>query len=256
MSMRSTIARTFLFFLLFLGMVSSCGRAGGPSYKIALDPSWYPWNFQEKSSNITGFSTELLSLIAEEENLSLSLLTTNWDDLLQGLKEGSYQGALSSLFPYNFNKSQYDFSSTYLPLGPVLLLPSSSSLSSLEELSGKEVGVLAGSSSLPIVRNFPKIYMRTYDKDSLMINDLLIGRIDGALLPLIQADSFVRGTFQQKIKIATPPLNAEGLRLLTITGKYAVLLQKFDKALKALKKKGTYQQLLQKWELSEDSSRS
>jgi len=241
-----------LFFLWVFAffLCTGCSRDTGKSYKIAFDPLWYPWNFQEKTPQVLGFSTELLTLIAQEERLSLSLMQVNWDDLLDAVETNTCQGALSALFPYNFYDNHYRFSHVYLPLGPVLLVPYTSSWTSLQDLSGKEVGIINGSSALLIAKSSPSISIRSFDTESALINDFLQGKIDAALLPVLSATIYTEGTFAREFKIVTAPLNTDGLRLLT--QKDGDLVKKFDRALLHLQKQGSYQKLLQKWDLSHD----
>ena len=233
--------------------LSGCSEKNNGTYKIGLDPLWYPLDFKGQENNVMGFSTELLTEISKNEKLYLSLLNTNWDSLFQGLRAGTYQAVLSSLPPYNFNLKQYDFSDLYLPLGPVLILPSSSKTTSLTKMNGKEIGVIIGSSSILILETYPEISIQTYGSASALINDLLMGNIDGALLPILIAESFTRGSFTDSIKIVSKPLNNEGLRILTLKGKSPNLLKYFNKGLKHLENTGKYSKLLKEWQLIETS---
>lgn len=243
-------ALLFSFCTFFL---TGCGDNNNGSYKIGVDPLWYPLDFKGQENNVMGFSSELLTEISKDEKLYLSLLNTNWDSLFQGLRAGTYDAILSSLPPYNFNLKQYEFSDLYLPLGPVLILPSSSKFNSLEKMNGLDVGVIAGSSSTLILETYPGIQIQTYGSAAALINDLLMGYIDGALLPILIAESFTRGSFTDSIQIVSKPLNNEGLRVLTLKGKSPKLLKYFNKGLEHLEKTDKYDKLLKKWQLIETS---
>ena len=52
-----------------------------------------------------------------------------------------------------------------------------------------------------------------------------------------------------KIKIATPPLNNAGLRLVTLQGEHKDLIDTFNRGLTKLRQNGVYDKLLKKWEL-------
>ena len=247
---RPFLRLSLLFSLCALCLIG-CGKHSNGRYKVAVDPLWYPLDFKLKENNVMGFSSELLSKIAKEESLNLSIENTNWDTLFQGLKLNSYQAVLSSLYPYNFNLSLYDFSELYLPLGPVLLLPSSVKYKSLKEMEGTEIGALVGSSSVLILEAYPDILIKTYDEASTLVNDLLLGRIQGGLLPVLVAGSFTEGSFTGEIRIASKPLNDEGLRLLTLKDKAPKLISHFNAGLNTLKKNGEYKKLLSNWRLIE-----
>ena len=240
---------SLLFFFVGALLVTSCGKIHNGSYNVGIDPLWYPLNFTQKENNVMGFSSELLADVARKESFSVSLLSTNWNTLLEGLLEGSYEAVLSSLYPYNFNKSTYDFSDVYLPIGPVLLLPTSSKYSSLEEIKQREVGAVTGSASVLILEKYPEILIKTYDTAAALIADLLAGDIAGGLLPILTAETFTQGSFTEELKIASKPLNEEGLRLVALKGKQEKLLSHFNEGLKKLKKNDSYEKLLAKWQL-------
>lgn len=227
----------------------SCGGSSKQRYEIALDPLWYPLELMGRENNVFGFSNDLLKAISKEKHIEFSLLSTNWDTLIEGLNQKKYQGVLSSLYPYNFNQQHYQFSETYLQTGPVLLLPSQSSYTSLSEMATKEVGVISGSPYVLIAEKNPGIIIRLYDTIPHMLNDLTAGHLDGAVIPLLEAEAFVQDLYHGQLKIATGPLNDEGLRLICLKNQDPALIQEFNEGLTQLKADGTYQRILEKWSL-------
>jgi len=245
------------FFALLLSisilLLIGCGKNTPPkpsAYQIGLDPSWYPINLTGKDNNILGFSTELMKTICAEENTTFSMIYTAWDSLLDGLAAGKYQGALSSLYPYNFNLQKFDFSDVYLPLGPVLLAAAGSPYHSLDDLQGKPVAVLSGSPSVLLLESKPQIFITPCNSVAEVINLLQSGQVTGALLPVVVAESYTGGSLQNKFVIVSPPLTDEGLRLLTMKNKNGALIKKFNKGLAKMKKTGTYNALLSEWKLT------
>lgn len=233
--------------ILFL---SGCGEPKNDVYEIALDPLWVASNFKEKDNNVLGFSTELLRIISRDEKISFSLLYTNWDSLFSGLNTNTYQAVLSSLHPYNFNLQKYDFSELYLPIGPVLVLPVSSPYHSLQEIQEKQVAVLENSPSVLLLESYPNILISICSSTADIINKLQSGQVVGALLPLLTARSYTRGSLKTQFTIASPPLNDEGLRLITKKTQKPLLIKKFNKGLENMKKNGKYELLLAEWELN------
>ncbi len=247
----------FFFFLLLLPGIFCCNGCGGSKldvYEIGLDPLWYPLDFKNKDNNVLGFSTELLRLISKEEKITFSLLYTNWDSLLSGLNAGNYKAILSSLHPYNFNLQNYDFSELYLPIGPVLVLPVSSPYQSLADIKGKQVAALTGSSSILLLESYPNIMISFCNSISDIINQLESGQAVAALLPVLTARAYTTGSFYNRFKIASTPLNDEGLRLITKKGSSPKLLKQFNTGLEKLKKDGRYDTLLTEWRLQGPAS--
>lgn len=238
----------FLILACFFSL-SGCDGKKSPGYQIGIDPMWYPVDFGNLNNNVLGFSTEMLKTISRYEHIDFSVLYTNWDSLLQGLSAEKYEGALSSLHPYSFNLNVYDFSDSYLPLGPVLVVPTSSSYTSLSEIHKKPVAALAQSSSILLLDTYPDIFIYSSNSVPEVINQLQSGQVVGALLPFLTAKAYTQGSFQSQLKIVTAPLNDEGLRLITLKNKNPLLIKKFNKGLEKMKKDGNYDLLLTDWKL-------
>src|ERR1700691_4288664 len=83
-----------LLFLIVLSLFSSCGTTPNQTCRVGVDPSWYPLQFGNRENNVTAFSTELLGAIGEKEKIAFTRVSTNWDDLLQGLQKDEYEAIL------------------------------------------------------------------------------------------------------------------------------------------------------------------
>jgi polar amino acid transport system substrate-binding protein len=218
---------------------------------VAIDSSWYPLEFGERTNNVTAFSTELLTEIGKTEKIAFVKLTVNWDTLLEGLKKKNYEAILTSMPPYIFNEKLFDFSEVYLPLGPVLVVPVASTASSLQDLSGKEIAIIAGSSSSFLLEPIPGVLIRDYGSVAQALNSLASGAIDGALIDILSAVAYCKDLYQGSLKIVTPPLTDEGLRLVALHGGAPELISGFNRGLQRIKKSGSYDELLAKWGLME-----
>jgi polar amino acid transport system substrate-binding protein len=157
---------------------------------------------------------------------------------------------LFSMLPYNFNLPKYDFSDPFLKTGPVLVVRYDSKIDSLNNLDGKEIAVQRGSSDANILEKYPNILIRIYDSLPEVFNAINAGSLDGAIAPSLLAESYTKDLYNKKLKVATPHLNDDGLRLITLNGKSTPLRDSFNRGLKNLKSNGTYDKLAQKWGLS------
>lgn len=241
--------------LILLLTLFSCGSNSNGGRKVGVDASWYPLNLDGRTNNVTAFSTELLGQIGKIEKIPFVRVTVNWDTLLEGLKKNEYEAILTSMPPYIFNEKLFDFSDIYLPLGPVLVVPVQSKIDSLDDLDGKEVAVIAGSTSTVILEGAKGVLIRSYDSIPAALNDLAAGNIDGAMIDILSAVAYCNDLFQGQLRIATPPLNDEGLRLVTKHGIASDLIRGFNRGLQRLKKNGDYDAMLKKWGLVEALSK-
>lgn len=239
--------------LLILSLLTlfGCGRSSSSARRIGVDPTWYPLEFGVRNNNVTAFSTELLADIGNIEKISFEKVSVNWNNLMEGLQKGEYEAILSSKTPQIFNSSLFDFSDIYLPLGPVLVVPVQSKINSLDQLNGKKIAVISGSNTALILEKSEGVLIEYYNSIPRALNDILINTIDGALIDILTATAFCSDLYQGELKIATPPLNDEGLRLIAKHQDSSDLIKRFNKGLVRMKKDGSYTKLLDKWGLQE-----
>lgn len=247
MAMR--VLKIYLLFLLFASC--SLGNFKSPTYKVALDPTWEAVNLPERSASLRAFSIELMEEIGKIENINVIVYDQSWSDLLPGLEHKDYNGILSNQEPYVFHEKTYDFSSSYLSIGPVLVIPFQKTNTSLDQIKEQEIGVIKGSSGALILQKYPDIIQREYDSIPQALSAVATGTLDGAVIDALNAYSYCHNLYQGKLKIATPPLNQEGLRLMTLHKNSSHLIEAFNKGLTTLKKNGTYARLTQKWNLQD-----
>ncbi len=234
---------------LFLAIVLvSCG-AKEKTYRIGIDPSFYGAPLAGKKAKVYAFSTELLRAISCEEGLFFESVTLSWDHLIYGLKNDQYDAMLSSMTPRIHLMRTYNFSEPFLYIGPVLVVKRDRKVSSVKDLQGKELGVASRNQEALLVEKYPGSNVHYYNSIPEALEKIVTGQIDGILMDHLQATSYARNLYLEKIKIATPPLNDFGLRLVTLHGTEKELLEAFNRGLGKLRANGTYEKLLKKWEL-------
>ena len=217
--------------------------------RVGVDPSWYPLDLPQRYPNITAFSTDILKGIGKIEHIPFIKVTMSWDNLMSGLKKGEYEAILSSMPPYIFNEKIFDFSQVYLPLGPVLVVPANSPITSIKGLDGKRIATLPDTEGALILETQPNILIIPYDSIPNALADIVNETIDGALIDILTASAYCEDIYHGQLKVATPPLNDAGLRLITLHNQDPTLITSFNKGLTQLKRSGEYDKLLSKWGL-------
>lgn len=234
--------------ILILGFISyffSGKMTSNGTYRIALDPSWNHLQLY-REDNVTNFSIELVSRIAEKESFSVQFVQVRSDHLFIGLQNGEYEGVLSSS-PIDFDHN-FTLSNPYFPLGPVLVISSNSHVKSLQDLEDEKVGFLMGTESI-IPHNKNLIHYIPYDYYQLpqLISDINNKVLQGAILRAAIAYQYTKGgVYQSQLKIASLPLNDDGLCLIS---KNKSLINRFNNGLKTIQNDDEYKNLLLKWDL-------
>jgi len=237
-------------FILCTTLFFSCGSQSKKSYVIGVDPFFYSIETQGREVSILAFLTDLLKEISHTSTMDISIRQVNWDSLFQGLQEKQYQGIFSGLSPYNFVMEKYSFSPLILPTGPVLVVQTNSKTDSFNKLANREVGVISDSNAVEIVQKYETIIIRNYDSIPKMLNDVMVGKIEGAVAAVLPVLGYVNDLYQGRIKITTPPLTNQGLRMISLKGTDPEFQKKFDTAFEKIKNNGKLEKLLTKWNLN------
>lgn len=231
-------------------MLTSCGKSSSSRYRIGVDPSWFPLELQGKEANVFAFTNELLTEIAKLENIKIERVDMSWDNLILGLKDETYDAMLSSMQPYVFNLEKYQFSNIYLPSGPVIIMRKQDRFSSMKSLTGQEVAVNKPSDETLLLTKNPKMIIRYYTMIPNALNEVVLGDLDATLVGVIPAISYVHDLYRNELKIVTPPLSNEGLRMIALKDQNKDLIEKFNRGLKKMKSNSTYEELAKKWNVS------
>lgn len=267
--LKNTIVRNLfkkrnVWILVFFGILATWGGIRSCShedtlrkklYFIGRDSTWYPEELMGKERKLQAFTNDLLAAITEETKLQFEWLETNSVALIEGLNAGNYDAVLTAMRPNFINQNKYVFSELLFQLGPVLIVGEESSATSLKDMQGKTLAIPKGSN---LVFNTIKkgganaynIFIINYDNINKALEALEKNQMDGIIMNTIPAYAQLEGFYAGRLKVITPPLTDEGIRLVGLRDEVSEeLIADFDKALTELKKNGTYDRLITKWNL-------
>ena len=239
-----------------LFFLSCTGNKADFDYTIALDPSWYSMQAPGREADLTAFTTELILEIGKLEKVTIGVYQRSWSNLMYALQEGQCDAICSTMQPYLFYEKLYTFSNLYLMTGPVLVNLVKAPKKSLDKLGGDIIGIQRDSNGAIILEKYPRIIQRTYESIQQALIDTTKGEIDGAIVDILSAEAFTQDLFQGQLKIATPPLTQEGVRILAMKNHKPELIKLFDRGLARLKSNGKYAELAKKWRLVDHSQNS
>ena len=234
---------------------------GVPTYYIGRDGTWYPLDLRGKEKNMVGFANDLLQEIADFEGFRVQIFEVGRHALFDGLNTDSYDAVLSSLDPNVINRRSYEFSDLFYSLGPVIVVPADSTVSSLQDLEGKILGIESGALQIYNIAEPPNVVIIPYDTAATALEKLDGNLLDAVVIDALRAHVSTDGFYRGRLKVATSPLTDRGLRLVTKkTPDKVLFVSKFNDGLRKVKESGTYDALMEKWgliqtELKENSER-
>lgn len=241
--------------ILLVSLIAMTGVfAGGASeddgvYVFAADATWPPFEFIDENGNLTGFEVELMPLIGEHVGVEMVVENIAWDTIFAGLANGQYDGVASGVTITEERKATMDFSMPIADQGQVVVVMTDSPVQSVNDLTGKKVGVQIGTTGDFALDDYD-VDRRQYDDIGLAIQDMLNGNIDACVCDSIIASDFVLANENYKgmLRVAGEPFTDEQIAIAVKKGN-TELLDMINQGLEAMMEDGSFDALKAKWNL-------
>jgi ABC-type amino acid transport substrate-binding protein len=131
-------------------------RAGGDStldailrkgvLRVAMDPSFPPFENLDAQGKLAGFDVDLSEAIAARLGVRCEIVPMGFDQILDAVAAGQVDGAVSALNVVDARTREVSFSAPYVEAGLVLAVPPGSPIGSTADLAGRRVAAEWGSS--------------------------------------------------------------------------------------------------------------
>jgi len=216
---------------------------------VATDATWPPMEMVDESKNIVGFDIDLLNAAAEAGGFTVEFRNTAWDGIFAGLPAGEYDAVMSSVTITEERKKQMDFSIPYINAGQILVVRADSKgVEKLADLKGKSVGAQIGTTGSFEIEKIAGLTLKTYDEIGLAFEDLVNGRIDGAVADTPVAADFAlqNKNYKDKLKIVGKPFTDEFYGIAVKKGNTNVL-ETINGGLEKVLNTKTYTKIEDKW---------
>ena len=173
--------------------------------RVSTDPAYPPQSYYDEATGTwEGFDIDVATEIAKRMGVEISWETPNWDVITAGNWNDRWDLSVGSMTITAERAQVLDFSVPYYFTPAGLAVQQGSPITSIDQLSGKSVGV-AGATTYEFylerklnIPGYPVTYVVpedvrivTYDTDSTAIQDLVIGRLDAVMsaVPTLQTAS-------------------------------------------------------------------
>ncbi len=216
-------------------------------YIVAQPSSWQNIKLYGTEQSMTGFTSDLLFEIAQMAGMQIRMVKVDpalFKDLLEANK---IDGVLTATPVDTVSEQFYEFSNPYFVTGTVVVVSSAAHYVKIDDLKNVKIGY-DSSEGVDIVLKAKSSWMlMPYDNPSMMMEDLLSGRLDGVVMHLINALRMNKSYFKSKIRILPPPLDTQTVRLAVRRGRSHELVVLFNKGVSDYVKSGKYKELLDYW---------
>jgi polar amino acid transport system substrate-binding protein len=158
------------------------------SLTVCSDIPYEPFEMQAEGGGYTGFDIDLMREIATGMDLELSVQDSGFDALQSGaaLSAGQCDIAASAMTITEEREENLDFSEPYYDSLQSLLVPTGSDIASIEDLSGKKVGVQQGTTGKAYAEeNAPDdAELISFPSDAELYSAIQAGNVDAILQDL------------------------------------------------------------------------
>ncbi len=154
---------------------------------VGTDVPWPPFEiFNTTTSQYEGFDIDIVNLIADYLNVTVTFVDMDFDALIPACKQGDLDMLASAMFVTVARAEELAFSVPYIRVNEVVIVKNESTLtiSDLSDLEGHTVGVQTGTAEDWEIQDLIDagfaITRVAYPKADLLINDLIADNIECA----------------------------------------------------------------------------
>lgn len=214
------------------------------SLTVCSDIPYEPFEMEAEGGGYTGFDMDLMRAIAEGMGLELAVQDTGFDALQSGaaLAAGQCDIAASAMTITEERDENLDFSDPYYDSLQSLLVPTGSDITSIEDLSGKNVGVQQGTTGQAYAEeNAPDdAELISFPSDAELYPAIQAGNVDAVLQDLpVNITHTQEGDFEIVEEFDT----AEQYGFAVQEEGSEALLEEVNAQLQELRDNGTYDEL-------------
>ena len=218
------------------------------NYKIVMDSSFAPFEYQNDAGQYVGIDVELIKAIAEQQGFTITLSNPGFDAALNAVQAGQADAVIAGMSITDARKEIFDFSDAYYTSNILLAVKTGSPYASYADLKGKTVGAKNGTSSYAFLDENAATYgytLKAFDEASTMYDSLNSGSIDA----LMDDEAVLRYAIQQGREFDTPiPGEPSGEYGFAVNkGSNPELIEMFNNGLAALVASGKYDEIVQKY---------
>ena len=180
---------------------------------VATSPDFAPYEFYAVDENgdpqLAGFDMSLAQYIADYMGLELEVIPMDFDGTIMELSQGNVDLGMAGYSPSEDRKAVMDFSDIYITGGQsfVCLKDNADKFKSLEDTNNAEysIGAQTGSIQADLAKtNSPDADIIEMAKVTDLIAELLAGKMDGAYIETMVAESYAKNYPELDVVLEVP----------------------------------------------------
>lgn len=229
-------------------LLASCSvnPSVGKTLRVATEPAFPPFEFQQNGGELQGFSIDLMKAIATAANFQVYFQSLPFDGIIPALQAKTVDVAISSITITQERSKTVDFSRPYFKAGlAIAIRTDNQEINSFESLQNKKIAVQIGTTGAETAKTVPGAQVSSFDSAPLALQELLNGNVDAVINDAPVTLYAINTGNLQGIKVIQQLLTEEFYGIAT--AKNSPYLSLINQGLTKVLKTGNYQQIYQKW---------
>lgn len=228
-------------------------------WRVAMDPSFPPFEMLDAEGRPIGFDVDLASAIAARWGVAVRIESIGFDGLLDAVWAGKVDSVVSAMPLQPQFSRDVAFSPPYFEAGLVVVLPpADNGVAALEDLAGRRLAVEWGSEAdvqaRALRRRWPDLRILPKETVQAALEAVAAGEADAALADHVTALQFIGGGEQARLLTTVEADGSPGLftlvsdpYVIVMPKRAPVLQEQVAAALQALAADGVLDALTEKW---------
>ena len=211
---------------------------------MATNASFPPYEYYD-GDNIVGIDAEVAALIAEKLGLELVIEDVEFSSIIPGVQSGKYDMGMAGMTVTDERKEMVNFSDSYAKGVQVVIVPENSSIKSIDDITGKKVGVQESTTGdIYASDDFGEENVTKYANGNLAVEGLKAGKVDCVIIDNEPAKAYVKANTGLKILETS---YADEDYAISFNKDNTELQTKVNEALKDLIADGSVQKIIDKY---------
>jgi polar amino acid transport system substrate-binding protein len=209
--MKKLLPLAIILILLCASLFAACDSGSG-KIRVATEATWPPFEYVDTSTNkIVGFDIDLFTAIAEKAGIEFEFINVEWDPLLAGVAQGTYDAAISSITIREDRLADMSFSDPYFVAKQIIVTKTDSTITGISGLVGKKVGVQTGTTGDIEASAVDGVNVTGFDEIGMAFVALLGGQVDAVVCDTPVASGYVSKYSNLKTVAEFPTIEEYGI---------------------------------------------
>jgi len=229
---------------------TTTGSSSQRILKVGTSPDFPPFEFIDDKGNIVGFDIDLVNTLANMTGYKVQIVSMSFDSLILALQNKQIDVIAAGLTIRPDREKVVAFTIPYWNATMSIVVRNGSSFmpKSLDDLVGKTVGAETSTTGEMLLKDYvnqtgKQINIKSYENFILIVQDLVNGKLDAAMIDTPVAQSFTK---QYPVTISAT-IDTGQRFALAVNKDDMQLLNQLNAALQQLLNSPEWDKLVSKW---------